>query len=404
MASPPTPTILLLSLPQSCLCGIDLLSFTTSPRFQGIKSLPPGLHFTFTSSTSSSSLRHGVWFLVPPSPSHLIIKKWDTNNEQLTAEDNAVGVLRWKANIGSIWENGLTPYRQSSGETGASETEKGFVEEKQDWEQLVRNITPALLGRITGGEANHWGFTSASSSHVDEDVIPGLSERRTDGQHSERELRFLPIDLRKTWREGAIGRERTEAAKDRSWALDNLIATHCSDAAEMEVIGEMQVCFLMALILGNHSCLEQWKRILELLLTCQAAVTTRPRLFKEVMWTLKLQLQHVGDVEGTGVFDVDGEGGGRVKTLLQTFGRSMKELGKQVKGEVRLQFEDLEVWVKQELSWELGDEYLRKGMLELEDGERVEMEMDDLEAEDERGEYAPVVVDLEGNPIESEFR
>ena len=309
-------------------------------------------------------------------------------------------LLRWKANIGAIWEDGLTPYRQSGGEAGTSSTEKDFVEEKHDWEQLVNCVTPSLLERITGGETNHWGFTSASSSHVDEDIIPGLSGRRADDQLAERELSFLPIDLRRTWREGAVGRERTEAAKDRSWALENLIATHCPDGEETYVVGEMQVCFLMALILGNHSCLEQWKRILGLVLTCQSATRTRPRLFREVLKTLKLQLQHVGDVEGTGLFDVDGEGGDVVRTLLRGFGRGLDDLGGGEKSEVRLEFRDLEAWAKQDLGWEMGDEYLRKGLLELEDGERVELEVEDMEGEDERGEYAPVIVDLDGNQVE----
>jgi len=33
-------------------------------------------------------------------------------------------------------------------------------------------------------------------------------------------------------------------------------------------------------------------------------------------------------------------------------------------------------------------------MLELEDGEQVEMEMEEMEGEDETGDYAPVVVEL----------
>ena len=37
---------------------------------------------------------------------------------------------------------------------------------------------------------------------------------------------------------------------------------------------------------------------------------------------------------------------------------------------------------------------LKRCMLELEDGERVEMDMNDADEEDETGEYAPVVVEL----------
>ena len=41
-----------------------------------------------------------------------------------------------------------------------------------------------------------------------------------------------------------------------------------------------------------------------------------------------------------------------------------------------------------------GDSFVRRGTLQLEDGEEVEMEVAELEGEDERGEYAPMMVEL----------
>ena len=63
---------------------------------------------------------------------------------------------------------------------------------------------------------------------------------------------------------------------------------------------------------------------------------------------------------------------------------------------VKEELKGLEVWLRSEYGWELSDDFVRRGMLELEDGEMVEMDMEEMEGEDERGEYAPVVVDLEG--------
>jgi A1 cistron-splicing factor AAR2 len=58
---------------------------------------------------------------------------------------------------------------------------------------------------------------------------------------------------------------------------------------------------------------------------------------------------------------------------------------------VRVEFERLESWVQSEYDWELNrDAVLRKGMVQLEDGEEVELEM----IQDEEDDYAPVVVDL----------
>jgi A1 cistron-splicing factor AAR2 len=54
-------------------------------------------------------------------------------------------------------------------------------------------------------------------------------------------------------------------------------------------------------------------------------------------------------------------------------------------------FEELESWLWR-WGWDLRGNYVRSGKIQLEDGEFVDVELKDFQAEDERGEYAPVVV------------
>ena len=107
-----------------------------------------------------------------------------------------------------------------------------------------------------------------------------------------------------------------------------------------------------------------------------------------------------------------GQGGeaNYLKGLLRGFKRGLDEMGADtdtdteaeaegaeegVGDEVREEVVALEEWLRSEYGWDLGDGYLRRGMVELEDGERVELEMDGaVEEEEEEGEYAPVVVEL----------
>ena len=288
--------VLLLNLPPNALAGIDLLSFTTSSRFRGVKNVPPGLHFVFAASSSALSVRQGAWFYVTPgtgSP-QVFVKKWDEKTEILVAETAQTEVLRWKANLGSIWKDSLTPYRQTVQE-GDSGAEEGWSEESTDWGKLTSRISPTILSRICGLNPDHWSLTSASSATQDTEQIPGL-ESSNSILHPEKELIFLPIDLKQTWRKGATGRERTEAAQDRSWLLGDLIDNHCQAkdkrGRESEVLGELQFAFLMVLTLNNNSCLEQWKRLLQLLLTCQQAVKNRSQMFLELLKILRAQLSH----------------------------------------------------------------------------------------------------------------
>ncbi|OCL05769.1 AAR2 domain-containing protein [Glonium stellatum] len=400
----PTACVLILNLPPSSLTGIDLLSFTTTPRFYGVKNLPPGWHFIFTSSSTSLSVRHGAWFYVSAvNPSQIFIKKWDPATEEFVAESSRVEHLRWRANLGSIWREGLTPYRQYIRRSNPSLSSPNTEEESGDWKQLTTHITPELLSRITGATPDHWSLTSTSSAVQDFDDIPGLTKTET-GFQSEKELFFLPIDLKRTWREGATGRERTQAAQDRSWALGELINKHCTGDGlrerEFQVLGELQFTFLMVLTLNNHSCLEQWKRLLGLLLTCGEGVKERPELFMEVLCNLRVQLSHSQDAE-SGLFDMSDEGGSMLKSLLRRFRRGLEEDGQNASADIIDELNDLEGYLKMEYGWELDDSFVKQGILQLEDGERVEMDVGGFEEENESGEYAPVIVELTPSQIDS---
>jgi A1 cistron-splicing factor AAR2 len=389
--------VLLLNLPPKALAGIDLLSFTSSPRFRGVRNVPPGLHFVFTANDSTLSVRHGAWFYVSPgvgSP-QVFVKKWDESAEDLVAETSQAEVLRHKANLGSIWKDGLTPYRQSVQE-GDSGAEEGWSEESTDWSKLTSQVTPTMLSRICGLNPDHWNLTSASSATQDLDDIPGL-ETSNSMLHPEKELRFLPIDLKKTWREGATGRERTEAAQDRSWFLGDLIDNHCQArdlrGRENEILGELQFTFLMVLTLNNNSCLEQWKRLLRLLLTCRQAVKQRSHLFLDFLKCLRIQLGHCADMEGD-LFDMNDVGGGFLKPLFGQFRKALDDFDGKWKADLVDELDDLQDYMQKEFGWQPEGSYLKRGMLELEDGERVEMEVNGADADDELGDYAPTIVDL----------
>ena len=396
MVSSINSCVLLLDLPENALAGIDLLSFTSSPRFKGVKNLPPGLHFIFAASDSALSVRHGAWFYVSPgtgSP-QVFVKRWDELNEDLVAETSQTEVLRWKANLGSIWKDGLTPYRQTVREEDSG-TEGGWEEESQDWDELTSRITQTLLSRICGLNPDHWSLTSASSGLLDLESIPGLETSRST-QHPEKELRFLPIDLRRTWRVGATGRERTEAAQDRSWFLGDLIENHSlagdKRGREFEVLGELQFAFLMVLTLNNNSCLEQWKRILILLFTCRHAIKERSQLFVEVLRALRVQLSHCIDMDD--FFDMNEIGGGFLRPLFVKFRRNLDDFDGKWKSDMVDELDELEDYLQKQFGWERGDSVVKRGMLDLEDGERVEMDMNDADEDDESGDYAPTIVEL----------
>ena len=273
------------------------------------------------------------------------------------------------------------------------------MSESGDWPALTEHITPRLLSHLT--QSSDWNITSASCATEDRDEIPGLSAEEIGEE--ERELGVLGIDLKRTWREGAVGRERTEGAVDRSWALNDVVERWQPKGSEENgewgnmVLGQMEACFLMVLTVANYSCLEEWKRCVGLVLTCKRAVRERESWFAMFLVLLRRQMERCEDVEG-GLFDMNDEGGGLLKGHLKGFKRTLGQIFGEGEGEdAKEEMEALDLFLKGEYRWELGDEFVRRGMLELDDGEIVEMETEEMEGEDERGEYAPVVVDLD-NP------
>lgn len=386
--------VIILNLPPSSFCGIDLLSFTTSARFKGIKHIPSGFHFLFTGAESTFSLRHGIWFYVPEpneSAPTVLIFKWNPTTEELDAEKDEASILGWRANLGSIWRDELTPYRQSAPVPGGSEE---IAEETNDWPKLTDAITISLISKITQQPkvAEVWSITSSSSARQDADDIPGLTRQEADGA-IDKELQFLPIDLKNTWRKGAIGRERTEAAQDRSWALENLVREACEH--DTDIIGELQAVFIMVLTINNNSCLEQWRRILGLVLTCQTAAVEHAAFFVRFLETLKLQLEHCSDAEN-GLFDFSDAGATLLKSLMKRFRRGLEQQpGSQGKIDVMDQLDELEDFLRMEHGWLMNDAHVKRGTIQLEDGEEVELDMDDVDEEDERGEYAPVIAELD---------
>lgn len=409
-----TNALVLSDVPDRALAGIDLISFTTSPRFLGVKNLPNSWHFVFVGVNDSFSIRHGAWFHVEDTETdpQLLVKIWSLLNEELVPVTNDETVKEWKGRLPQIWRERLTPYRQSVTDSdevrdgAANEVQDAAVmplDEPSDWTKLTDCITARLLSRITRNTAktnpgNHFGITSASSAKQDFDAIPGLVQG-PDTMAAEDELQLLLIDLKQTWREGAVGRERTEAAQDRSWAFKQLVNDYCH-GDENEVLGEMQMTFIMVLTLNNNSCLEQWKRILSLLLTCSAAAVEQSEFFVHVIAVLRLQLQHSLDADG-GLFDLSDSHGNFLKQLLSRFRKGLVRQEGRGKADVLDELDDLEEYMKDQHGWSLNQDYVKSGILQLEDGEEVEMDINEDDADEETGEYAPLIVDLTPDQLQS---
>lgn len=101
------------------------------------------------------------------------------------------------------------------------------------------------------------------------------------------------------------------------------------------------------------------------------------------------------------ILDYDPDFRANLKIILITFKSRLNEqlLGQGAtltdqQSEVGNAFESMESYLWK-WGWDLRGSYVRSGKIQLEDGEIIDAELKEFQAEDERGEFAPTVVELD---------
>ncbi|KAI5794334.1 A1 cistron-splicing factor [Peziza echinospora] len=459
-APPHLTTLLLLGLPPSTFVGVDLFSFTTAglaPKppqkhtFNGLKLIPPGIHELYFSPGPYGDFtpRTSIWLSATGAPGSVIILKWDKTEEKLVDESSLTPeeLEKIKGEWHGWWRGGsLVEYRSGAG-TGVE-----TVGDSRLWRELTSEMNERTLERILGAGKHVggygeriWRVHSASSAPQDRDdeilsqiALPKSdpdTEMAVDSQEDEFQLSLLPIDMKRTFPPNATGRERTLAATDRTWYLGDIISKCLSTEAdpEQQILAELQFTFLLGLTLSNFSASEGWKRILSLVLTCEARVLTNVDFFAKTLEILATQLGSgldcfappTGGGEEAGAAGEEDESGATyipdflaesspsfdIQRLLRSFLRTLHRLQedlppapsspevfqkhRELENLLAL-FSNLEALADRKFGWTLDpSKVVKKGMVQLEDGEMVELELAGLmdEDEDEEGE-GPVVVEL----------
>ncbi|KPI41056.1 uncharacterized protein AB675_7978 [Cyphellophora attinorum] len=396
-------TITILDLPPNTLVGLDLLSFNSSPKFHGIKDVPTGPHFVYTGTDASLSIRHGCWIDVGGSTIDHVLR-WNEHDEFLDIVTNAKAVaLKAGPNLinYAAIQAATANLQTSEKSTQDDESRRENEPSNSDWAQLTEGIDSTTISRIIPSTS----ITSISSAPADAETIPGLVSSEVEAAlPANSHLNLIPINLKQTWAEGDIGSVRTERARDRSWYLDHIASNlGCSirsiypeggpRVGYQEILAELRFTFLMVLTLANYSCLEQWKRLLTLLFTSKSALSKMENYYIDVLQTLALQLIHADDVEG-GLFELREESGsGWLRSLMRKFRGFVEDELPDTGGTLRKELGRFEKMLNEQFGWESGNDWARRGTVQLEDGEVIEVALDDADEDEEAGDWAPVVVE-----------
>jgi A1 cistron-splicing factor AAR2 len=272
---------------------------------------------------------------------------------------------------------------------------------------LTHAITPAVLERIMGQQnpVDMWLVNTADNVRG---AILDNYELKLENSlavkpllHLQtRSLNFAFGQATKTFSLQATGADRTRDAMDATFFVESLLNDPSKGITEDQIVGEFQFAYLVAVNLGNAACLQQWWHILhKIFLHAFDLPSRRPGLAAKIFRSLAAQLFHSNELLEDSILSHDESYKKPLRLALTTYKRRLDDL---IAGnpespaltDAGIAFSKVEQAVA-DLGWDLDANYLRKGQVMTEDGDFLNVEVEDLEDEDERGEYAPQVVDVD---------
>ena len=394
--------VLVLDLPEVFTTGYDSVSFTAK-HFGGVRDVPSGPHLFWFAHPSGGSARCGFW-LFSSGKDQVHVMQWDKFNEVLGEAPRSEAHIQTE-NLSSFHSK-LISYRdptERSNAPGDLDASRAAANLKI-WEQLTGSITREALVRISGQNSD--GYFVDTGDRVNGAILMAaeleLERRISNPLLQSRELKFCFDQHGKTYSMTQIGSARTLEATDSTTHILSLIDNPSNNLTEDDIVGELQFSYITGVHLGNDSCIQQWwYMILKLILKAYTLPATRPDLASALIRTITAQLIYGKEHLETSVLDQADSKSRELRLSLIIYKRRLEEtlasLGKTATPEqitVGNAFSRLESTLT-DLGWDISADYLRKGKVMMEDGEEVEVEVSDLQAEDERGEWAPEIVELD---------
>ncbi|KAI9292754.1 AAR2-domain-containing protein [Neoconidiobolus thromboides FSU 785] len=256
--------LVFLNCPKDFEFGIDFSNWIVGPKFMGLKFIPPGIHFIYYSivdKTGHTGIRNGFFHYFKKE--QIIVKKWNEYNEEVYKDNELEPELndRIKYNIQSFDPNlGTYPITQSD------------VYKK--WKQLTRYVSSELIQKIAPNDGLMDGF------------LP--TEENSNFEEFDGSLKFTKFDLKKSFPEGSFGSELTKYSLDKSYLLMKLIENEYLDYKN--ILGEIELSFIVFLLGQNFIGLEQWKKLIVLISNSNEAINQSPNLFIHFLEILYFQL------------------------------------------------------------------------------------------------------------------
>lgn len=260
--------------------GINCMNFETGPQFKGISTIPDGLHFIYHS--TGMAARQGFFWRAQPN--EIAVRQWDSREEHICPSNklsvDSRATLVQQLNFGALNSN-LGPYQ---------------VAEHHVWLNLSCFIHEGVLKKancpigeiIYPSEAHDLETLSLSNTSAkhhktvnhDHKLRPTKFTSPIEGNFA----RFVNIDASEVKLRDNLyvsadhsgrARDLTSLYIDKSLVLNDLVATEYDENWE-NILGELQLSFLLFLLVFCYDSLEHWKKLVDTICRSEQALISKP--------------------------------------------------------------------------------------------------------------------------------
>lgn len=233
-----TGRVLVLECPPGLHLGLDYCTWTAGELVKGLKAVPTGAHYLYSSVGED---KEGDFVYI--SKGTVVVRKWAKGLKSLDREDEELF--------------------EKAGKEGDFDLFLGdFPNSKEPlWRQLTQFLTPSLLTRLTPSAELLPNYTLVPHHRV----LHGMSASQITASNFDKSQILLEV----------LARER--------------IGWEC-------LVGELQYAFISLLLGESLAGFEQWKSLLILLLSSEAALRSLPDLYLALIPVLYQQLLQLGDI------------------------------------------------------------------------------------------------------------
>ncbi|CAF0729854.1 unnamed protein product [Didymodactylos carnosus] len=304
--------LLILDLPRQCEFGIDMYTWKIGPKFQGIKMIPPGIHFVYYSVQDNVSndyaCRQGFFvefnktiqnqmlkvyrwskeecYLVHVDLSNDDYERYRSNRYQM---DDLLGQYpldtyrQWLSLTNQLKYEWITQLQPINGHICSATVYNPTIIEPQPKAMDINSD----LGNTRSSSISTW----SDNMQIPKNLLEAESRLPTMTPMKEYEFRFTILNKQQPEQfENLSGRYLTKLKLDRTNELEIIIHDRYSSNVN-GLLCELQFSFIIFLLGHVYDGFEQWKLILKLICYCQKAFITYPKFYCDFLQLFYFQLK-----------------------------------------------------------------------------------------------------------------